>query len=80
MPLPPEEHRILQAAADAGGRYAIEGLPLRDMVRAANLVLTMQSAGFVKTTIHFEDKQPKFIPVEITDAGRRVLKSGPQAK
>lgn len=64
---------MLKAAISAGGRYSIEGLPLRDMVRTADTVLTMRTAGFVKSTIHFEDKQPKIIPVEITDAGRRAL-------
>jgi hypothetical protein len=65
----------LQAAADAGGRYSITGLPLREMNRAAGVVLTMQRAGLVRTTIHFEDQQPQVIPVEITAEGRRVLKA-----
>jgi hypothetical protein len=75
VPLRPEEHRVLQAAADAGGRYSIRGLPLREMVRAADVVLTMQTAGLVKTTIQFQDRQPYVIPIEITAEGRRVLKS-----
>jgi hypothetical protein len=75
VPLRPEEHRILQDAADAGGSYSIRGLPLREMVHAADVVLTMQRAGLVRTTIQFQDRQPFVIPIEITAEGRRVLKS-----
>jgi len=48
---------------------------LRDMVLAASAVLTLQTAGLVKSSIHFEGKKPHAIPVEVTAAGRRVLQS-----
>ena len=68
-----DRHRILQAAVDAGGSYSISGLSLRDMVLMADVVLTMRTAGLVKSRILFEDKQPKIIPVAVTAAGRRAL-------
>lgn len=74
--LHPHEREILQQAVDAGGSYTIEGLPLRDMVKAASAVLGLQRVRLVTSTIVFgQSKQPEKIPVEITAEGRRVLKS-----
>jgi hypothetical protein len=75
--LHPHEREILQRAVDAGGSYTIEGLPLRDMVKAASAVLELQRVRLVTSTIVFgPSRQPEKIPVEITDAGRRALAAG----
>jgi hypothetical protein len=70
--LRPEHTKILQAAVEAGGHYSIAGLPLREMILAADAALTLQTACLVKTKIQFVDKQPHVVAVEITAAGRRA--------
>jgi hypothetical protein len=76
VPLRPEERALLQATADAGGRYTIRGLPLLDMVQKAGLLLRLQQDLLVKSKIHFNEAiQPDVIDIEITDEGRRVLQS-----
>ena len=72
--LHPHEREILLQAAANGGSYSIEGLPIRDMVRAAQAVLDLQRARLAESNIAFEkNTQPMKITVTITDKGRQAL-------
>jgi hypothetical protein len=72
--LHPHEREILLQAVAAGGSYRIEGLPMRDMARAAQVVFDLQRSGMAKSDIAFEkDKQPMIVTVTITDKGRKAL-------
>jgi hypothetical protein len=72
--LHPHEREILLQAVAAGGAYSIKGLPIRDMARAAQVVLDLQRARLADTDIAFvKDKQPMTIIVAITDKGRKAL-------
>lgn len=73
MNLSPDEFSILESAAH--GPYSIQGLPLRDMVRWASVVLTLQRRGLLRTSIVFVSGRPDAIPVDLTDDGRRFLDS-----
>ena len=72
--LHPHEREILQKAAAAGGSCSIQGLPMRDLVRAAQVALDLQRARLAEANIAFvKGKQPMTIVVAITDKGRREL-------
>jgi len=72
--LHPHEREILQQAVAAGGSYSIQGLPMRDMVRAAQVALDLQRARLADANIAFvKDSQPMTITVAITDKGRKAL-------
>jgi hypothetical protein len=72
--LHPHEREILLQAVAAGGSYSIQGLPMRDMARAAQVALDLQRARLADATIAFvKDKQPMTITVAITDKGRKAI-------
>jgi hypothetical protein len=68
---------LLRAARSEDGRFVIQGLGPVAMAGLASIVLSLQRAHLVNTNIHFRrSQQTNFIPVEITDAGRRALAAG----
>jgi len=72
--LTPHQREILLLAVAAGGSYSIEGLLIRDMVRAAQAVLDLQRARLAESNITFErNTQPMKITVTITAKGRQAL-------
>ena len=73
--LSPEARVILQRAVESGGSYSIHGLPLRDLVRTADLVLELQRFRLVHPVPFCRERDRLVIMVEITEAGRRTLAS-----
>jgi hypothetical protein len=73
MNLSHDEFSILESASH--GPFSIEGLALREMVRWASVVLTLQRRGLLRTSILFVSGRPDAIPVELTEEGRRFVDS-----
>jgi hypothetical protein len=73
-----EELCILRDAVAGEGRSSISGLPLKDMVQAASVVLDLQRRGLAQVSLRFSQSastEADRIDVEVTEAGRSAIEA-----